>query len=990
MSINSLLNNTQSLVQNNSTITSLSQSSKLSDNLRAVSINDEIKKFSTTFSFGSFNYESDSDLYLIYKNSMIDVSTASDIDHNNNYYFTVELVDYENCKIYHQTQDTNYYWVASYQDSKIYLSTDINTATTFKYVLDNSGGISLAILVGGVAHYISLDRNNAFGFYPYKNIETSNSIRIRPLYASSLSLQHSWVRYNTLHDNQSLILNSSRSKSDVDSNIISKIIVDNQTGNTRLEVIPAMTHLSEIQTVSKGSIYGDDSKFRIYTSVYDTGNSTSKSIQDTNLGVVQFTQSYIVYPDSYTKVTVGNLAPFSQLNVNDTRLILEGSIGGDFPLNSDRITYGVPTSSSTLGMHLCTWLSSSKVPGESSVWVDRYYNPKAVSRDFAYSMVNANYMLSLSSSNQYTDFLTANSYISFFDVYDKRSDFCVKEDDSFYYYRVGQKTSNIIRGLYNDNFITSSATIFDEQDIAQQLGVSSYTLSSSYANVYANELLGDEKTGTINLIFDGDIANKPLGTTLWSNFNDVGIEVINQLFFTPLIHAYTRTSGVNTINVINTDLQVIDSFVVPTIPTYIYQERSNDPIVINGQAYSTNGLINKSSIYPTLTASNIGFYNQEHLNALSSTTLRYKTSKTELVDMKFDTSGASATLVKVTTFNPGTIQTTQISASLASGSNVVGFTLLNDDRVSVLYQTTSSTKIATFSTDSSVSSVVDITTPIDGYTPRSIELISDFRDGTVIESYFIVGNKASSHKFWKIGLDGTVLKTLVLSSELLPLATTHYNHQRVRYNNLPKTPLYVRLVTDNYQDGSVTKAEMCMDASTIASGLHMLTLRLNQYQQEIGWYLDDALVDKAIVKFNHTNKLNKSNIFLGTPLMISNTPLQTYTKIPSQGLASGITIHEHSILDTTLDVYDALSIFRSYFRQKPFTFTLPAGQKRYVEAVNAVYSDDSTPITTSHVDINISTHEKLTSKQKQFIIQTANDAALDQLPAVNSVRNINL
>ena len=102
-----------------------------------------------------------------------------------------------------------------------------------------------------------------------------------------------------------------------------------------------------------------------------------------------------------------DIYPYEKLNVNSSKLVESGAIGGNNPLNSDKIwkklkdyrdtsPYSDPQEEQT-GQWLCTWLSAGN-PYTKPIWMDRYYKPDKITSFEALS-ANVNEAIYIDSFN---------------------------------------------------------------------------------------------------------------------------------------------------------------------------------------------------------------------------------------------------------------------------------------------------------------------------------------------------------------------------------------------------------------------------------------------------------------------------------------------------------------------------------------------------------------------------------------------------------------
>jgi len=153
---------------------------------------------------------------------------------------------------------------------------------------------------------------------------------------------------------------------------------------------------------------------------------------------------------------------YTKININDCELLNNGAIGGNSPLNSDKIykklyeysdfTNTGETSDIDNSKYMCSWLWYNPYEPSKSKWLDRYYNPDVVTKFNALSEEGWNSLETLesfSTSNGLKD--PYETYYKEFDktvgIFDVESKLTIEPNCLYMYERLGKKTSI---SLYNE------------------------------------------------------------------------------------------------------------------------------------------------------------------------------------------------------------------------------------------------------------------------------------------------------------------------------------------------------------------------------------------------------------------------------------------------------------------------------------------------------------------------------------------------------------
>lgn len=158
-------------------------------------------------------------------------------------------------------------------------------------------------------------------------------------------------------------------------NDINTLVLKNQMND--LNTLSKSNNLS----LSSDAGYTDN---RTYTSI--ANDIPQLEDEGLSLNYIFYNKSIELNPGQNTFITEKSLFPFTQININDTKLAKTGAFGSNSPLYSDRVYRYDENYLGEKYIYLCSWLSGS--PGsENNVWLDRYYYPNLVTKQAAISSV---------------------------------------------------------------------------------------------------------------------------------------------------------------------------------------------------------------------------------------------------------------------------------------------------------------------------------------------------------------------------------------------------------------------------------------------------------------------------------------------------------------------------------------------------------------------------------------------------------------------------
>lgn len=360
-----------------------------------------------------------------------------------NEYFEIKFVTEEYCTIGYSDSFSEYFLV--YNNNIPILKKSLfftNTFSTsgdqfFKYILngdrlfllkDVSGQALQLAAVGSVLSGVNCSnmtpatfRDNSFTINNDINLNIRNKVST------------DYISYK----DDNLAVNLSESLLDLPNNFILYRNLDKASINKAnlLVLKNQMTDNNVLAKANNLSYYSEEyiTDLRNYTSIFnDIDSETDEGLE---LNYVTYNKSIPIKPGNNFFITEETFTPFTQININDTKLAAAGAFPFTTPVYSDKVYYVNKLNDDTQKTYLCTWLSGSPY-GTESVWVDRYYYPdyitkkQALSSTQAYNTTYNSYIETLIASSS-----TLSSNISLDYVFDKKSDMVFRPNTEYVYER---------------------------------------------------------------------------------------------------------------------------------------------------------------------------------------------------------------------------------------------------------------------------------------------------------------------------------------------------------------------------------------------------------------------------------------------------------------------------------------------------------------------------------------------------------------------------
>lgn len=505
--------------------------------------------------------------------------------------FDINIVNSEHCNIIHSIRKVNYYLSCNSLTNFGFLTAFSEEKCNFKYFLDEkSNKLVLFKALSGSLYILNFKNgliNLSQNISSYKDYSFDINYYIQDIYPK---FDTSWVSYDTTHKNSYSILKNRSTyglknnylvstqysyitSSNIEANIM---ILKNQISNTNYSYRGDYLSINNFENPSV--------QFRRYNKLF-TGNNQELGFYNISLNYQFYNTDFKLNSDEYTTIKVSDsLYPYKQININDLNWSKSGSIAGDNPYMSDKIFFN--QAESIYGSkYVCTWLCKDK--NGDNIWLDRYYKPEVSDLSQAYqSVFDRTYTDDLIdlldrplNHTEYYDVpdiyntvieeynhtpQTVRDALYGIPIFDKVSDFLIKPNKEYIYFRVGNLYIKQILNSLSANLIENglSLTTSNGNILVTDTNVDTETYSfdgTRYAHI-DNYTSVNENTHsyTISLFIKSDNWNDYFGYQIFGNVSNKGIGFISDGKITPFI---TIQNGSN-VYVYNTDFNLVDSAVL--------------------------------------------------------------------------------------------------------------------------------------------------------------------------------------------------------------------------------------------------------------------------------------------------------------------------------------------------------------------------------------------------------------------------------------------
>jgi len=512
----------------------------------------------TNYSFNTTLRNNFTNTHLFVNNGTLSSTIDAD-DLTDDFYFYVRLIDQTYCNIIKTGEDGDKY--ITYDVGSDTLTSNTDEDIIFSRFIYSYNSITNALLLV-VPEYGTI------------GINSSGDIAITPLDSATLSSEINQNIFtvdgkNSL-DKLEAIYNSFSPVYSDSNNIVDQYFTfsnnlythnyesDLDKNSNFIALKNNLTPAGEYSLVNQES----NTTHRQYTSL-TAGIRGDSSYNNYILNYTSDVFDVVFTPDKQTYFNIPyEFRGYTQININDTSLIKNGAIGGNSPLNSDKVykklyeyadfkNTGV-TANVDNGQYLCTWLWYNPLRPSQSMWLDRYYNPDKVTNTSALSVDGWNTISHLESFS--TTSMLEGVYAEYFTEFDKgigvfdvESKLTFQPNSLFMYERIGKKVSQSLHDQKRDLLLVTQTEL---------------TMDFTQSNILITENTTNDEEFSINLVLENFNLESFRGNKIFGN-NTVSLTVDRN--FTPFTtslsgsemffydHDYNEVTSVNISSDINTD-----------------------------------------------------------------------------------------------------------------------------------------------------------------------------------------------------------------------------------------------------------------------------------------------------------------------------------------------------------------------------------------------------------------------------------------------------
>ena len=564
-----ILSSIKDLRINNYVLNIISKNDKLSNFIELDQLEyDDIKTclFSTTYD-GEVQNES---TFWRYDDGKINVISTYEFLNADNF-FEIEYLDENTCKIFHIKNKNKY--VLSYSISLssvefIPLSSQNLEyyRTELKYCFSENDNVILYSENESGKFYLEVDGNDII--IKKRNIITENNIfaTIRKKNLTKMEMRNNWISYSNSFNKNNLNINENKSHIDVKNNFLFSTTINSIVSSLPINILTLKNQLNQENDQSRGNVFLNENETNLkeYESIF-SGGYRELGYDKINLGFTSYSTPFVFKSGKTTYFHVPHdIYPYKILNINSSKLIESGAIGGNSPLNSDKIwkklkdyrdttPYSYPQEENT-GQWLCTWLSAGNIDTRP-IWVDRFYNPSKTTPYVA-----------LSSTNNEVRYKDSFSCLDIGEnIQDVRSSLTFEKGCYYAYMHLGKNDYlNLINTLSSDN-IHKKIDVFRSNNFENiEKYDNSYFFDGKSIGYSLNNSDYKDNIASFSFFISKDDWNIPTGNMIFGNYIDRGFGFYNHISNTQY---KIFKNGNSTIKILNNKFEEIDTISAENLST---------------------------------------------------------------------------------------------------------------------------------------------------------------------------------------------------------------------------------------------------------------------------------------------------------------------------------------------------------------------------------------------------------------------------------------
>ncbi len=343
---------------------------------------------------------------------------------------------------------------------------------------------------------------------------------------------------------------------------------NSNTNTVHADLFPLKNQATLHEYYAKNNHFNSEPSYlnRVYEKIH-AGTNQQTGLDKIGVSYNIGTYDVAFKPNKLTYFTTpSSIAPYTVLNIKDSKLQNLGAVPGDNPLMSDKVfkrrmdIKNNNYSGETDPTYLCSWLSGNN--NGDTKWVDRYYNPNL--KNFTAALSATSYYKVVTAADATS---STSSPVSTTETFDVSSSLTFEPNNDYMVYHIGSEDYDKLFQAYNTQYNQASAIEYiNYKGVPQTVDK---VLNDDEINL-DGEMFGRIKTDTV-----GDFStsfwlhtrdnNLPFAYQILGNYFEEGFGIFNTDLITPNIILPVqnpKSRRMSKLLFLNNDFEVYDEIVL--------------------------------------------------------------------------------------------------------------------------------------------------------------------------------------------------------------------------------------------------------------------------------------------------------------------------------------------------------------------------------------------------------------------------------------------
>ncbi len=840
-----------------------------------------------------------------------------------------------------------------------------------------------------------------------------------------------------------MVIANNQSHFDIKNNFLLTTTIGSIVSSLPINILTLKNQLNQENDQSRGGVFlnENETSLKEYESIF-TGGYREFGYDKIHLGFTSYSTPFVFQSGKTTYFHVPHdIYPYEKINVNSTKLVESGAIGGNSPLNSDKIwkklrdyrdttPYSDPQEEQS-GQWLCTWLSAGN-PNSKPIWMDRYYKPSKSTPFEALSAVSTEIIY-----NDSFNCLNLKENIS-----DVKSSLTFEKGVYYAYMHLGKVdylnliTQSISSKIYNTNLDDFEQTNFKE--LVPINGV--YDFDGKRYGYIDSKNKFEHNVATFSVFIEKKDWNVPSGNMIFGNYVNNGFGFYNYNFNTPYsvfkygkdaihvlnnnfekideittenitlcgIAGISRKNGFENIHFITNDFNLIESDLRGTIVDSNSAIRTVLSLKTTDKLYSITNDDRYCYVHTSSGVAAVDLYSNNVTTKTIKKTITTGYSLSSFIvpdnngniyriygNQPIFRNGIIYTIGNNDTLSAYSTELDNLSAYIQADSEIKCFNIDSEKQFNIV---TSKNELNIYDEKRKLTNVLKLSAlNSNSLVPKNITFCEKFEYGELKKTKQIYCESSSKNYPFILEIDESHNQSLFELNKLYRQIQPNLDHTNYNFNRAYLTKKYdnesynfkVRLLNRvNFED--FEELDFIIDGNDLGTGIRHFVFSIDTYNGVGNFFLDGQLYSTKNFKSRKYTLSNTFNgrIFYGSNAYFNGVPTFKHFKDVKDYTCSKIKIKENYIINKALDRFEALYFYNLVFPSDDLKYNIPSGTRSFIDKMEKVFNFNIPMFKSSCFNLKILNSKIFSDKVRTEIENEIRNQILEYLPAYTKLNNL--